>query len=82
MILVGNDARLKELGFKLLIPVHDELIAQCPAKHARECSQRFAQLMSQAAEDKLKVPISCDVEITKEWYGKSLSLEDIDNGQY
>ena len=77
MLAVGNDERLKELGFKLLIPVHDELIGQCPLKNAKECSERFAQLMSDAAKDKLEVPISCDVEITKEWYGKTIELEAI-----
>lgn len=77
MLLVGKDERLKELGFQLLIPVHDELIAQCPLKNAKECSERFAMLMSEAAKDKLEVPISCDVEITKAWYGESVELEDI-----
>lgn len=69
MILVGNDERLKELGFRLLIPVHDELIAECPEENVRECSERFAMLMSKAAESGLDIPIKCDVEITRAWYG-------------
>lgn len=75
MLLIGNDERLKELGFKLLIPVHDELIAQCPIENVKECSERFARLMSDAAKDKLEVPISCDVAITKEWYGEEIELD-------
>ena len=74
MILVGNDERLKELGFRLLIPVHDELIAECPEENVKECSERFAQLMSQAAESGLTIPIKCDVEITKAWYGEELQI--------
>ena len=74
MILVGNDERLKELGFRLLIPVHDELIAECPEENVKECSERFAMLMSQAAESGLSIPIKCDVSITKEWYGDSLNV--------
>lgn len=74
MILVGNDVRLKELGFRLLIPVHDELIAECPIENAKEASERFAMLMGKAAESKLTVPISCDVEITKEWYGERIEI--------
>lgn len=70
MIKVGNDKRLKELGFRLLIPVHDELIAECPEENMEECAQRFAELMSKAAEDRLHIPIKCDVEITREWYGE------------
>lgn len=77
MLLVGNDKRLSELGFKLLIPVHDELIAQCPIKNVKECSERFAQLMSDAAKDKLEVPISCDVTHSYEWYGDELNLEEL-----
>lgn len=75
MILVGNDERLKELGFRLLIPVHDELIAECPEENVKECSERFAMLMSKAAESGLSIPIKCDVEITKAWYGDVIKYE-------
>ena len=75
MILVGNDERLKELGFRLLIPVHDELIAECPEENVKECSERFAMLMSKAAESGLTIPIKCDVEITKVWYGETITGE-------
>lgn len=74
MILVGNDKELKELGFKLLIPVHDELIAQCPLENAKRCKERFANLMSIAAKDRLQVPISCDVTLTREWYGEEIEI--------
>ena len=73
MIKVGTDERLKELGFRLLIPVHDELIAECPEENAKECSERFAMLMSEAAESGLTIPIKCDVELTKAWYGESMN---------
>ena len=72
MIAVGTDERLKELGFRLLIPVHDELIAECPEENVKECAERFAMLMSKAAESRLDIPIKCDVEITKNWYGEVL----------
>jgi len=74
MILVGNDKRLKELGFRLLIPVHDELIAECPEENIKECSERFAQLMSEAAQSRMTIPIKCDVEITKAWYGSVVNI--------
>lgn len=72
MILVGNDEKLKELGFKLLIPVHDELIAECPEENVKECAERFTALMSKAAESKLDMPIKCDVTLTRKWYGDSI----------
>lgn len=74
MILVGNNARLKELGFRLLIPVHDELIGECPEENAKECKKLFADLMAEAAKSKLEIPIKCDVEVTKQWYGTEVKL--------
>ena len=76
MIKVGNDKRLKELGFRLLIPVHDELIGECPEENMKECAERFAKLMSEAAESKLTIPIKTDVEITRCWYGERVEMED------
>lgn len=70
MIKLGNDARLKELGFRMLIPVHDEIIAECPEENMEECKELFAKIMSEAATDKLHIPINCDVEVTKCWYGE------------
>lgn len=74
MIKINNDARLKELGFRILIPIHDELLVECPRENAKECADRFAQLMSEAPGEKFTIPISCDVEITERWYGERIEL--------
>ncbi len=74
MIELNRDERLKELGFRMLIPVHDEVIAECPEENAKECSELLSQIMSRAAEEILKMPIKCDVSITKCWYGEEIQL--------
>ena len=74
MIELNNNQRLKELGFRLLIPVHDEVIAECPEENVKECSKLLAETMSKAAERVLEMPIKCDVEITKAWYGDKIEL--------
>jgi len=74
MIKLFKNDRLKELGFRLLIPVHDELIAECPEENAKECSELLAKIMSDAAEEILKMPIKCDVEVTKCWYGEEITV--------
>ena len=74
MIELHEDKRLQELGFRILIPVHDEVIAECPIVNAKECSTLLAQIMSNTAEQILKMPIKCDVEISKRWYGESIDL--------
>lgn len=77
MIDLSKNERLKELGFRLLIPVHDELIAECPEENVKECSQLLADVMSKAAEKILQMPIKCDVEITRAWYGETLDGDTI-----
>lgn len=74
MIDLHTNKRLKELGFRLLIPVHDEVIAECPREYAKECSELLAQIMSKAAEKILEMPIKCDVTVSKEWYGEEIAL--------
>ena len=74
MIKLNENKRLKELGFRLLIPVHDEVIAECPEENIKECSELLAATMSAAAEAILEMPIKCDVEISKEWYGESVEI--------
>ena len=70
MIELFVNERLRELGFRILIPVHDEIIAECPKENAKECAELLAQIMSHAAEEILHMPFSCDVEVSEAWYGK------------
>lgn len=74
LIKVGTDKQLKDLGFRVLIPVHDEIIGECPKENARECKQLLSKLMAEAAKDKLQMPISCDVEVTERWYGDPVEI--------
>ena len=76
MIELQANERLTELGFRILIPVHDEIIAECPEENAKECAQLLAEVMSHAAEEILHMPFSCDVEISREWYGKEYIFVD------
>lgn len=72
MIKLWQNERLRELGFRMLIQVHDEIIAECPEENMDECSELLAKTMSQAAEEILEMPIKCDVECTRVWYGESI----------
>lgn len=77
MIELNKNERLKELGFRLLIQVHDEIIAECPKKNMKECSKLLSEVMSKSAEKILEMPIKCDVEITEAWYGKTISGKEV-----
>lgn len=69
-----HNKELKDLGFRLLVPVHDEVIAECPEENVKECVRLLAETMSGAAEKVLEMPIKCDVVVTREWYGKKIEI--------
>lgn len=69
MIKIHNDPQLREWGYRMLIPVHDEIIGEAPEQYAAQCAERVAALMVEAASERVTVPMACDIEITKVWYG-------------
>jgi len=77
-----------DIGAQLLIPVHDEIIAEVPIEHAERGAQLISELMCKAA-DFLPFPMKCDVTTTYRWYGldffndyiKPQSLHDISEGE-
>lgn len=74
MIDLDKNEELKKLGFRMLVPVHDEIIAECPEENAKECARLLAEVMSHAAEKILSMPFKCDVEVTKSWYGENIAI--------
>ena len=73
-IEIYKNQRLKELGFKLLVPIHDEYLAECPVENVKECTELFSKCMCDAAKT-LGLPISCDVSITERWYGLPFTVD-------
>lgn len=74
MIQLHHDPVLKELGFKLLLTVHDEVIGMCPRETVAQVAPRMSQVMIEAAAERISVPMKCDVEITERWYGDQLEI--------
>lgn len=60
---------LKDLGFRMLIPVHDEIIGECPIENAERCAELMSECMIRAGSD-LCVPLKCDVDMYTHWYKK------------
>ena len=75
MVYTSRSKRLKELGFRLLIQVHDELIGECPEENMKECSELLADTMSKSAEQILEMPVKCDVDLMYAWYGEKIEVE-------
>lgn len=69
MIKIYNDDFMKERDAHLIINVHDELLIECPEQYAKECAERLAYDMCQAAVDfGIDIPMKCDADIFKWWY--------------
>ena len=45
--MIHQDEKLRKWGFKLLLPVHDELIGEVPARYAKEAGERLSELLSE-----------------------------------
>lgn len=67
MIACYKNKELRDLGFELLIPVHDELIAECPIENAQRCGELLSQMMRDASADVCSVPMKCDVKTFERW---------------
>lgn len=68
MIRVATNQELKSLGFRLLIPVHDELIGEVPVENVERAKELLAQEMINAAKPEVTVPIKCDADDFPCWY--------------
>lgn len=72
LIKIYNCKELRDLGFRMLVPVHDEIIGEFPKQNAKRVSELIKDCMIHAAE--LSVPLKCDVEITECWYGDEVNI--------
>lgn len=68
MLKVFNSKEWKEIGGRVIIQVHDELIAEAPIRNAKVAGELLSRLMSEAGNF-LPFTISCDVTTTLRWYG-------------
>ena len=76
MVNIFKDSEMQRLGFKLLIPVHDELLGECPLENAEEVSERLGYLMSHAAQPEVDdVPFVTDPYVLKRWYADEMLNE-------
>ena len=70
MIMIRKDKELNDLGFKLLVTVHDEVFGECPIENSARCGERLCEVMVEAAKYKCSyTPWKCDPYIlTDGWY--------------
>jgi len=67
MLAVAKDAGLRDLGARLILQVHDELVLEVPSSSGQEAGQRLVSLMTGVIE--LDVPIVADLGVAPDWGG-------------
>ena len=65
---VYDSQELRDLGFRMLLQVHDELIGECPCENADKVATLLSDIMKHSAEPVVTIPFKCDTEISNRWY--------------
>lgn len=74
MIDIANDQLMKDCQAKLIIPVHDELLVECPAYYADQVYERLPKLMVNAAKKGgIEIPQKCDPYCVDRWYADEMA---------
>lgn len=73
---IANNQELKDLKFNMIVPIHDEILGQCPITNAPRCIELFTYEMSHAATDKIPLDIKVDPTCAFSWAGDEINLEE------
>eukprot|EP01133_Synstelium_polycarpum_P001196 gene1196-1378_t len=68
MLIIEEDKRLKELGYQMIMQIHDELILEGPEEHAKEAREIVMRLMSNPLTTPLLIDLVVDCSYAKTWY--------------
>ena len=68
MIKIQRNKDLKDMGWKLLLQIHDELILEGPEDSAKEALAIVKDIMRNPLEQKLRVELEVDAKIGNTWY--------------
>ena len=73
MLNIFNDKEINKLGFRILIPVHDELLGECPIENAEVCEKKLAELMISASKPECSVDMKVDTYCVSHWYSDEVA---------
>lgn len=75
LIKIAENKELKELGFRLLIQVHDEVIGECPEENVGRVQEILGNTMKTCISEYVDFPFKCDVVATHRWYEDHMGVE-------
>ena len=75
MVAIDNDPIMQKCKFQLMIPVHDELIGECPIEFKDIVEKRLSEIMIASALPECSVKMKCDAYVVKHWNEDETSNE-------
>ena len=73
MIAIYNNKELRDLGFKTLYVIHDEIAGQCPKENAEKVAELLKKTMIDSAAEICSVKMKVDTYTISHWYYDDLS---------
>jgi len=67
MIKIDRDKKLKELGAKMLLQIHDEIIFEIPEENAEKAVPIIQHLMEHPFKRDLSIPLEAEPAVGKSW---------------
>ncbi len=68
MVKIHRNEKLRDLGWKLVLQIHDELILEGPEDSAEEALELVRNDMMHPLENELKVDLEVNLDIAENWY--------------
>lgn len=65
---IYNDKELNDLGFHMLITVHDEILGECANENSERAAERLAEVMKSTSKPYMEVPMEVDTYNVSHWY--------------
>lgn len=72
LVMLHFDKEFNELGGRILLTVHDEIIGEAPKENAKAALKRMEIVMVEASKRYVSVPMKCDGEILERWAGTNI----------
>lgn len=69
LLLIDENERFREIGGRVILPIHDEILAQIPIEYAEEGAKILEDCMIASGKE-MDMDISVDVEIESRWTGE------------
>ena len=68
MVKIHKDEELRDLGFKLQLQIHDEVVLEGPEDKAPAALKRLVKIMESPLDSPLLVKLEVDANIADSWF--------------